>query len=180
MAPRYSGTPQLQSDWTVQLDGAPYVYGSDYFVDIITNLPGIQYYYIEENTQEDLDYYYDGSVAGMMASFEESFKEELAGGEVMANLAYSASDPQPYIYVYNSGVETTLYVVELDENGNATGRYGASKVNMPEVSGSGTGDAEVVIEGPLVKMDAWQAEYLGRYKEEDSSLSSRKLKAAVR
>lgn len=180
VAPRYSGTPQLQSDWTVQLDGAPYVYGSDYFVDIITNLPGIQYYYIEENTQEDLDYYYDGSVAGMMASFEESFKEELAGGEVMANLAYSASDPQPYIYVYNPGVETTLYVVELDENGNATGRYGASKVNMPEVSGSGTGDAEVVIEGPLVKMDAWQAEYLGRYKEEDSSLSSRKLKAAVR
>ena len=156
----------LQPDWTVEVVGEAYYASGDEVVDVKVNLPGIKYYFIEENTKEDLDYYYDGDVSGIANSYEEQLAELLDGSTTMADILYSGNDPQPFIVVYNEGAETTAYVIEFDENGKATGRYGASTITMPE--GAPMEEPDVQILGPITRNSAWQAEYLGRMVETSS------------
>ena len=128
---------QLVSDWTVTLVGG--IYADDEGEDVInieSNLPGIKYYLMEENTQDDLDNYYGGTVDGLISDYDAFIATYIKQGYTIGELAYSAEDPQESIYVYNPGIQTTVYVIEFDESGAATGRYGACAVTMPEASAS--------------------------------------------
>lgn len=125
----------LQNNWSVSIYGSVYTDDEgDDCIDIDVSLPGIKYYYAEENTQEDLDEYYGGSVAGF-AAYNQDYCQEYIEENSMEDLMYYSGYPQTWIYVYNIGVPTTIYVVELDENGMATGRYGATDVVIPAGSG---------------------------------------------
>lgn len=175
----------LQENWSVKVVSEVYTDDDgDEVVDVELTLPGIKYYDIEENTQEDLDDYYDGTVAGLAQAKEASVQKDL-GQYSIDQILYSGSDPQPSIYVYNPGIETTIYVIEFDEEGHATGRYGATVVVMPE--GVSIEEPEVTIIGPITKNAAWQAEYLGRYEEieeeeeeSDTALNKKTIRFRVR
>ena len=169
----------LQEDWKVQVVGDIYTdEDGDSVIDVEVTLPGIKWYYMEENTQEDLDYYYEGSVLGFANSVE-SYYQDYFGKYTMDELFYSGAEPQPSIAVYNDGMETTIYVVELDENCKLTGRYGATVVTLPELI---IPEPEVEILGPITKHEAWTAEYLGRYEYDDSGyvfMAPRKAKKTL-
>jgi len=120
----------LQENWSVNPVGDSYLDGSKVYVNVDVRVPGIKYYLAEENNDEDLEYYYGGSVEGLMESYEETLASYL-GSYTMADLAYSESDPMTKIRIYNPDVNTVIYLIEFDENGKATGRYGATKVNVP-------------------------------------------------
>lgn len=172
----------LQSNWTITIDGEPYTDEEGYYViDVNVSLPGIKYYFAEENSDEDIDYYYDGSIAGFANYMEDELSDYL-GSYTMDDLAYTEADPIPNVYIYNDGVETTIYVVEFDENGKATGRYGAGVVQMPAIEGEGEYEG-VTITGPLTKMNAWTAAYLGRFEEaaeENAPSATRRIKVSAR
>lgn len=123
---------QLQDNWSVEIVGEPYEYSNYQLIDVSVNLPGIKYYWLESNTKEELEYYY-GSLEGLAASWQADFAESLADGDTIDDILWSSSAPAEYMYYYGAG-ETTIYVVEFDENGKATGRYGASKVTLPEMA----------------------------------------------
>ena len=127
----------LVPEWTVTLLGDSYweEYNDEQYlmVDIEVSVPGIEYFYVEENTQDDLDYYYDGSIQGLLESYEGmvEFYNTLYG-YTAADLFFTEDDPQTSMDVYNPGCESTIYIMEFDEDGKATGRYGATAVVMPD------------------------------------------------
>lgn len=122
----------LVNDWSVALVGEPYMDGYYLMIDVNVNAPDIKYYLCEENTQEDLDYYYDGSVMNLALGYQDDIVKMVEAGYSMDEILWSNNDPETSIDVYNPGLETTIYIVEYDETGHATGRYGATVVNMPE------------------------------------------------
>ena len=123
----------LQADWSVTPVGNVYQdEDEDYVIDVEVVAPGIKYYIAEEDNLDDLDYYYGGSVEGMAEYKQEDILLYMDYFECsVADLIYSAEDPQTDIYVYNLDEETTIYLLEFDENGLATGRYGATNVVIP-------------------------------------------------
>ncbi len=121
----------LVPEWSVTPTGAIFKDTDGYDKIAVTlNLPGIKYYIAEENNQDDLDYYYGGSVEGLGKSYENKLISYLSQGYTMDELIYSASYPLESIYVYNTDTPTAIYVVEFDENGKFTGRYGATNVTI--------------------------------------------------
>ena len=123
----------LQENWSVTISGEAYEKNGSVYVDIVPNVPGIQYYDIEENTDDDLDFYYDGSVAGIAESYSEDYMDYMDDkGYTMDQMAFSLDNPKTSIRIYNPGVESTFYIVEFDEYGKPTGRYGATTLVMPE------------------------------------------------
>lgn len=127
----------LQTEWSVRPVGAVYQEDEDDVIDVEVVAPGIKYYIAEENTQEDLDYYYGGTISGMAEYKQDDIQLYIDFFDAsVAELIYSAEDPQTSIYVYNTDVETTIYLLEFDENGLATGRYGATTVVIPSVEGA--------------------------------------------
>ena len=122
----------LQSNWSVTLDGEVYDYDGDLYIDVTVNLPGIQYFWMEENTPDDLDYYYGGTVEGFVQEYQEYYQSYLTQGYEMSDLAWSLDDDYYYLDVYNPGMQTTVYIAEFDEDGNATGRYGKTVVTLPD------------------------------------------------
>lgn len=124
----------LQTNWSVTTVGEAYVDGDGYdVIDIEVDCPGILWYAVEENTPDDLDTYYDGSIAGFALSVQEDLADYL-GTYTIDELLYSGADPQPSTYVYNFDTPTTIYIVEFDEDGKPTGRYGATDVTIPTPS----------------------------------------------
>ena len=123
----------LVEDWSIELDGDPFVYGNYTYCYVTVNAPDIQYFWIEENTDEDLDYYYGGSVSNLLSDYEADFMSELAKGSEMSDLAFTIDDGYAYFLVWNFG-DTYLYLMEFDENGASTGRYAKCAVNIPEIA----------------------------------------------
>ena len=126
----------LVPDWSVTPVGNLYLetYNDKEYtmVDIEVNAPGIQYYFAEEDTQDDLDYYYKGTVEGLAKAYQRRWVNYISLGYSVSDFLNSAEDPMTSLDVYNAGLETTIYIIEYDENGAATGRYGATTVTMPD------------------------------------------------
>ena len=122
----------LQSNWSVTLDGEVYDYDGDLYIDVTINLPGIQYFCMEENTPEDLEEWYGGTVEGFILDYQEYYQSYLAKGYEISELAWSLDDDYYYLDVYNPGMQTTVYIAEFDEDGYATGHYGKTVVTLPD------------------------------------------------
>lgn len=124
--------PVLQSDWSVELDGEPFNYGNYTYCYVKVNAPGIKYFWLEENTDEDLEYYYGGSVATLLEAYQEDLAKEVAQGTPIDELIFSGEDEDAYFVVWNPGAQTSIYLMEFDEKGMATGRYSKTDLFIPE------------------------------------------------
>jgi hypothetical protein len=54
-------------DWSVTLTDGTF---DGKYSDCVVNAPGILWYFLEEDTDDDLDYYYDGSIETLATSYE--------------------------------------------------------------------------------------------------------------
>ena len=129
----FEGTLQLQSNWSVTVVGEPYYEGYYPIIDIQVNVPGIQFYWLEENTAEDIEDYYDGDIVNIASAWQTEYVNDVKGGDAMEDLAWYQGDPATYLDVYNPGATTTVYLFEFDKDGWATGRYSATEVTIPEL-----------------------------------------------
>ena len=125
----------LQSNWSVTVKGEPYWYDGDAYFDVNVNAPGIKYFWMETNTDEELAYYY-GSVEGLLADYQNSLMGKLADDPTatMAELVFSSADSEYYASYWGPGA-TKLYLMEFDQDGKATGRYGVSNITLPNLDG---------------------------------------------
>ena len=125
----------LQEGWSVTLDGEPQINNKGkYYQDVIVTAPDIQYFLLEEDTDDDLDYFYDGSVAVLITDFNDTVAQYMSNGQEVSDICFSLESEEIYFWVYNTGVETTIYLMEFDEEGQATGRYGATTLVIPELT----------------------------------------------
>ena len=124
---------QLVEEWSVTPDFDTFEsdYWGDCSVEIEVNAPGIKWYFVTEATQDNLDTVYDGSLANL-AKDREAECEYWLKWDDMDDILASEEYPQEELYVSNAGKETTIYIFEYNEDGKATGRYGATTVTMPE------------------------------------------------
>ena len=113
--------------------GEPYYEGYYLLIDVEVNVPGIQYYWLEENTAEDIDYYYDGDIVNIVSEWQTDYVNYVKAGDTMEEWAWYQEDPATFMQVYNPGATTTVYLFEFDKDGWATGRYSATEVKIPEL-----------------------------------------------
>lgn len=134
----------LQESWSVTPVGESYLDEDGYdVINIEVNAPDILWYSIEENSDDDLDYYYDGTIANFALAIQDKLEAYLES-YTMDELLWSNAVPAERTWVYNFDIPTTIYIVEFDENGQFTGRYGATDVVIP------SGDEEVA-EAPALR-----------------------------
>ena len=163
------GTTGLQANWTGVTDGEVLEYDGDYYVGFSLSVPGIKYFFAELNTPEDFDYYYEGSIEVMMSLYEEYIKEALEE-DAIGDILYNESEASEIYVDYYGGGEQTLYILEFDAEGNATGRWGEVAVNLPEIDDGGDDDGgdddgDDPLEVTLRLMDGWTIEYAGVWTE---------------
>ena len=124
------------SDWSVQIDAFPYPYpvseDEDDHIDIIATVPGISYFWVEANTQADLDKYYGGTVEGLVSFFSKSISSAVAGGASITSQCFSAEEANVAYAKYWAAGRTTFYIMEFDASGKATGRYGTTELTLKD------------------------------------------------
>lgn len=150
----------LQPGWTLTVTGNELEYdgqNNSYIAARIT-APGSSYIYVDSCSDDELDYYYDGSLSAFAADIQSSLQAGLASSAI-DELLYTAGDC--YIPYYKGG-ETTFYIFDFDSNGKATGKYGKVIVDLPELSEPG--EDEPVLTGPLSFQSGWKAVYSGNYR----------------
>lgn len=136
-------------DWSVTLTDGTF---DGKYSDCVVNAPGILWYFLEEDTDEDLDNYYDGSIETLATSYESQIAQYMNQGYTMDDLLYSGSDPQDEIRIWNPGVQSKIYIFEYNEQGKATGRYGVSDVLTPsEVVASSPAKTPAVKKAAIAK-----------------------------
>ena len=156
-------------DWTASLDGDPFIYGGYAYFFVNPTVPGIKYFWLETYTDEELENYYDGSLKALLEDYSADIKESLEAGDDISDVLFSSSEDSYYASYYDAG-PTTLYILEFDAEGNATGRYGAVDIVLPEIDGGQDGgdddDYDPVLTGPLTLQPEWKAYYGGRDSED--------------
>ena len=154
----------LQTNWSVSLDGDPYYYDGDPYIDLTINAPGIQYFYVEANSDAELAQWYGGTLAGLVKNWEDDNLERLAAGSAISDVLFSLSDTEFYMDYTDAG-PTKVYLVEFDAQGKATGRYSVTDVVLPEIGDDpGGGEEDEFIPellGPLKFQSSWTAQYGG-------------------
>ena len=131
------GTPQydiqLMSTWSVKQTSAPYTnseMGTDTYVDLSATVPGIKYFWVEANTDEDLEKYYGGTVEGLLDNFSQNLSAQIAGGASVSSLLWNASEASSIYAIYFGPGQTNFYIMEFDATGKATGRYGKTPIDL--------------------------------------------------
>lgn len=122
----------FMSDWSVKIDAFPYPYpfGEDEHIDIIATVPDISYFWVEANTQADLDKYYGGTVEGLISYFSSSISQAVAGGASITSQCFSADEANIAYANYWDPGQTTFYIMEFNASGKATGRYGKTAITL--------------------------------------------------
>ena len=131
------GTPQyvlqFMSSWSVKQTSAPYTnsdMGTDTYVDLTATVPGIKYFWVEANTDEDLEKYYGGTVEGLLDNFSQNLSAQIAGGASVGSLLWNASEAGNMYAIYYEPGPTNFYIMEFDATGKATGRYGKTPIDL--------------------------------------------------
>ena len=145
-------------NWSVTLDGDPYTLDDNNYIDLVATVPGIRYFWVESNTQADLDKYYGGTVQGLLSSFSRNISQAIADGSTIDKQCWSASEAEASsIYaVYWGAGPTTFYIMEFDATGKATGRYGTTNATLPAMEADYFDDLTLVD-----KTGTWTITYAG-------------------
>ena len=164
----------LQENWSVELDGDPFDYNGKTYCYLKATVPGIKYFYLEEDTDEDLAYYYDGSVEVLIRAYEEDFQ----GLSNPTDYLWAEGEEGLYVRIWNPGTESKIYIMEFDETGTATGRYGVSTVQIPAVAASAPAIKAPSVGKAFVK--AGKAFVKGQPKTAELTIAPRFHKSAVK
>ena len=124
-------TLSLVPEWSVTLVDGTY---KDGYVDVTVNAPGIQLYYAEELTSGQMNMYYE-SVLNFVKCYQRYLFNDMSEEGVSAaeiDYIHSASRPLTKLHVSNPGKESTVYIIEFNDKGYATGRYGATTLTLPQ------------------------------------------------
>ena len=121
--------PEVQADWSIELL-EPFTSSNKLYYYVKVNAPDIKYFDMEEDTDEDLEELYDGKVSILIGAFADEFQGYVASGYTMAECAWTLED-EPYFRVWNTDTPTKVYLMEFDENGRSTGRYGVTELTIP-------------------------------------------------
>ena len=131
------GTPQydiqLMSSWSVKQTSAPYydeALGDKPVINMAATVPGIKYFWVEANTDEDLEKYYGGTVEGLLDNFSQNLSAQIASGARVGDLLWNASEAGDIYAVYYEPGPTNFYIMEFDATGKATGRYGKTPIDL--------------------------------------------------
>jgi len=144
------GEPTLVSTWSAALDGDPYTEEGYNWVDLTMSTSGIKYYGVEALFAGELEEYYT-NLAGLLASWDEYIADLLADDYAVTDVLFADGE---YTYVeYPGAGAAQIYIVEFDESGKTTGRYGVSSVVFPEFEGGSDITATLV--------SSWKAEMDG-------------------
>ncbi|MBR6054323.1 MAG: hypothetical protein IKP46_03175 [Bacteroidales bacterium] len=131
------GTPhydlQLMSSWSVRQTSAPYydeALGDKPVINLAATVPGIKYFWVEANTDADLEEYYHGTVEGLLDNFSQNLSSQIAGGARVGDLLWSSSEAAQMYAIYWGAGQTNFYIMEFDATGKATGRYGKTPMDL--------------------------------------------------
>ena len=133
-----TGPLSLQSNWSVKFtEGGEIWEGLDgYYIDIDVTAPGATYFWVDNYTEAELDYYYpDGGISAMLLDYSSSIKTSLAEGDSVSDLMWAPGEDEVFSPYYGAG-ETDFYIMDFDANGNATGKYGVTRLTAPEMETS--------------------------------------------
>ena len=137
-----TGALSLQSNWSVKFtEGGEIWEGLDGdYIDIDVTAPGATYFWVDNYTEAELAYYYpDGGISAMLLDYSSSIKTDLASGaSAISDLVWAPGEEGVYTSYYGAG-EADFYIMDFDANGNATGKYGVTRLTAPEMTASGSG-----------------------------------------
>ena len=143
------GEPTLVSTWSAALDGDPYTEEGYNWVDLTMSTSGIKYYGVEALFPGQLEEYYT-DMAGLLASWDEYIADFLDENYAVSDVLFADGE---YTYVeYPGAGAAQIYIVEFDESGKTTGRYGVSSVVFPEFEG-GSDITATLVSGWKAEMD---------------------------
>jgi len=133
----FAGTPQSVPDWNVCiLDSTLSKRFSPNGLDSIWNVgaqiktPGIKYFtMLLISPYEFYDAYY-GCIEYVLSRMEERVQRQLNSGKTMDDIFRKGAET-PYWINYKKPLKLRVYILEADENGKATGRYGLTEVVLP-------------------------------------------------
>ena len=147
----------FMSSWSVALDGNPYTYEGKDYIDLVATVPGIKYFWVEANTDAELEQYYGGSVAGLISKFSSNISGKVAQGQAIGDLCWNASEAGAiYAYYWGPG-ETNFYIMEFDSTGKATGRYGKTRATLPPMGEEDYFDGLTLVD----RSETWTITYAG-------------------
>ena len=128
-----TGTVSLQSNWSASLDGSVISDEDGDFIYLNVSTPGATYFWCDTYTADELSAYYEGSVRNMLLDYSAHAKAALAEGYYGMDDLYwvAGAGEDVWMDVYGPG-STYIYIIDLDAEGNATGKYGKSAVTIPE------------------------------------------------
>lgn len=130
-------TLSLQSNWTARiLDGDLEDDGTYYYYPVSVTAPGSTYLWLETLTDDELDDYYKGDIAAMLADYA-----GIEEGSTVGESFYTASETV-YVTYYGAG-KTKCYIMDYDAQGNPTGKYGVVELDVPDYEAGDDEDDEV-------------------------------------
>lgn len=125
-----TGAVTLQSGWSAALSGEVQSDDEDDYIYLDVKASGAKYIWCDNYTQDEIADWYDGDLEPLLLEYSSSAKTALEQGWTMADVFFQPDEDGIYMYVYEPG-ETDIYIMEFDDKGNATGRYGKSRVTIP-------------------------------------------------
>ena len=155
-----NGSLQLQNNWRIDLTSEPYTDEYGNWLDVAVTAPGIKYFNVcafEEGYVEQEE----GGLAGIISDWEGQLKTALEGGDAITDYIWSSVEEECYIEYVGAG-NVDVYIVEFEADGSATGRYGLTKVVLPEYEASGS----LQPADSYVKNTGIGVTYMGRYNDE--------------
>jgi len=156
-------TLQLQGNWKVELAGEPYSEDGSDWVDVKVTAPGIKNFYVDVFLESDIASV-EGGIAAVIADWESQIKSALANGEALTDYLWTSVEEECWIEYPGAG-NANIYVVEFESDGSATGRYGLTKVVLPEYEGDSDSSTLQPADN-YVKNSKIGVTYMGRYNDE--------------
>jgi hypothetical protein len=133
-----TGPVTLQTNWKVDKLGEIWedLFG-DYHIDIEVTAPGATYFWVDCYTEEEMQKYYpEKGVEDLLLDFSSSVKTSVAEGyDIAEDLLWAPGEKDMYADYYGAG-ETDFYIMDFDNTGSATGKYGVTRLVVPEMTAS--------------------------------------------
>ena len=167
-------TATLVSNWSAVMDGDPYTDEWGDWIDLTVTTPGIKYYAVQGITDYIFENYYEG-VEEVIEDLTYEVEGYLDEGEDLDDILFVDGD---YTYIeYPGEGQGKIFIIEFDDDGMPTGRYGVSSATFPEFeSGSGGGGSlddfktEIGVPDNFTVNTAIGASYLGVYHGDSSDM----------